>query len=324
MDTATLLTYSETCARKGAWSKDWERRRLDATTMLRQGIIAGLTSDREDFGEAAGETIMELAENPGMEMPTSRFLHESVIHHAALADMLTTAIRQPKDKPWGVYPATQTPLGWWASSAFIRPTSPAGLLGVTLASSWNAERHYSTVRSWYGIGEVALQALPMTMVVVILGQHRDGRRSGPWTKGFLHPQNHKLRFRKKSKTSSEVFSDRWEQVWREDRGEISNRDWLQAMLEDDILRDVLFTIEILVPGKSEIGRIRDMAARKMERLEKTKSLPEASLSVCDRPPCPFRGCCHSEVPYSPSEKTGFIRVGTVSGTTKNPSDTQEG
>lgn len=308
MTTPELLSAYETCDRKGFWSRSWQRRRLDATAILREAIRAGVTeSERPDFGTLAGETVMELAVDPGMEMPSSNYLHASVVHHAALADMLTCALRRPQDTAWRLPPLWPAGVPGWTSSALLDP-SGSKLRRIVLASSWSDARHYSEVRSWYALGEVAAYRLPMTMAVLVLGPHRDGRRSGPWTKGFLHPMNHTLRFRKKSKSSSEVFNDKWTQVWREDRGEIDNRQWLQAMLADDILRDVCFTVEIPVPGVAETDRIRAMAARKLERLMRITETPEPSLSVCDRPPCPFRGCCWSETPYEPSERTGFVRI----------------
>jgi hypothetical protein len=271
-------------------------------------MTAGLTEvEREDFGELAGETIMDLAVSPGLETPASRNIHESVVHHAALADVLTTAVRRPGSPPWS--PPVPTPVGdhLWHSGAFL-DRSGGHLRRLSLVTSWSDERHYSELRSWYSLGEVAAYELPMKVVVLILGQHRDGRRHGPFTKGFLHPQNHKLRFRKRQKVTSEVFSDRWAKVWREDREEIATKDWLEAMLEDDILRDVCFVVDLPVPPKVQLQRIRDMAARKLDRAMKMTAKPEPSLSVCDRPACPFKGCCWSETPYTPSTKSGFATV----------------
>jgi hypothetical protein len=69
----------------------------------------------------------------------------------------------------------------------------------------------------------------------------------------------------------------------------------------------LHSVNIPVPEKLNRERIQDMAARKLLRLEKRGSLPEASLSVCDRPPCIFKGCCHSPKPFEPNWKTGFVQ-----------------
>lgn len=323
MSTPDLLTAYESCDLRGYWARDWQRKRLDATDMLRRAITAGVTeSEREDFGQLAGETMMELAEDPGMETPSSRSIYESVVHHAALADMLTGALRKPDTKPWAIPPPTTLGGAPWASRAFLDPSGDK-LRAVVLASSWGTDRHYREVQSWYALGEAAAYSLPIQLVVLRLGEQRDGRRTGTWTQGFLHPRNHKLRFRKKSRSTFESFNDRWEKVWREDRGEITNRQWMQAMLDDDILRDACFTVDIPQPSKSLLGRIQDIAARKLDTLYSLGSKPEPSLSLCQR--CQFRGCCWSEEPYPPSEKAGFVRIkmgGDLGGTSNDKTGLQ--
>jgi hypothetical protein len=87
----------------------------------------------------------------------------------------------------------------------------------------------------------------MQQIVLVLGVHRDGRRHSPWAKGLLHPANRKLRFRKRQGSSTEGFKDTWERAWREDHAEIDRMAWLQAMLEDCVLRDVCFNVDIPVP-----------------------------------------------------------------------------
>ena len=303
LPTPDLLTAAEACARRGVFARDWQRRRLTANHVLYGAVRTGLTETRDDFGQAAGETVMELAEDRGMDRPLGGDLYRSIIHHAALADLVTGAIRKPLDAPWSIPEPEMVNGVPWDSSAYLDP-SGTKLRRVLFVSHWTDERHYREVRSWYATGEVCAYKLPMQMAVVVLGQHRDGRRAGPWTKGFLHPQNHKLRFRKKSRSSSEVFSEKWEQVWREDRGEIDNRTWLQAMMDDDVLRDVLFTVDIPVPDPEMVRRVRAMASRKLERVRKIVALPEASLSVCEG--CPFKACCWSEPEFLPGTNNGFM------------------
>jgi hypothetical protein len=77
------------------------------------------------------------------------------------------------------------------------------------------------------------------------------------------------------------ISDKWEHVWREDRGEISTREWLHAMLADDVLRDVWFTVDIPQPSAPLARRIQDIASQKLERLSTIVDLPEPSMSVCN-------------------------------------------
>ncbi len=308
MDTPTLLTAYEHCDRKGVWSRDWKEGRLRSNEMLIEAIRAGvIEKEREDFGVVAGERVMELAEDPGLENPANHQIYDSVIHHATLADILVSAIRRPQGDSWVLPPAATLGGAPWASGAYFDPSGKS-LRRVALVSAWNDERHYSEMRSWYSLGEVAAYEMPLTVIVLVLGQLRDGKRHTPFAKGFLHPVNRLLRFRKKGRSSSEVFSDRWKPAWREEHDEIETRQWLQSMLADDILRDVCFTVELPVPGKAQLMRIREMAAKKLDRLDKLGKLPEASMSVCDRPPCSFRGCCWSEEPYLPSSKTGFVQI----------------
>jgi len=159
------------------------------------------------------------------------------------------------------------------------------------------------------LGEIAHYNLPMSLIVCVIGQERDGLRSGPFTVGFLHPANHGLRFRKKSRSTSEVFNDKWERIHREDHAEISRETWLNAMLKDDVLREVLFREDIAIPATPHLLRIREMASRKLERLYALKEKPEANLSSCDWPvPCVFRGCCHVIPEREPNQNNGFINL----------------
>jgi hypothetical protein len=133
----------------------------------------------------------------------------------------------------------------------------------------------------------------MQQVVIVLGQSREGKRHSAWAKGLLHPVNKKLRFRKKNAVS-EPFKSSWEQIWREDHDEITTRDWLQTMLSDGVLQDLCFSVNIAVPEKFACQSILDMAARKLEKLEKMKSLPDPQLTGCNWPkPCLFRTPCHA-------------------------------
>lgn len=302
MNTASLLTDFETCARKGVWARSYQPQRLISSRMTLEAIRTAIVAETaQDWGELAGSEVLQLAEDRGLDTDTPR-LYDSVCHHAAMADILVSSIRKPEDQPWLIPERVQN----WTSGCFLSPDGST-LRRIILASHWTDARHYAECRSWPTMGEIATYNLPMQLVVFIVGQQRDGRRSSPWVSGFLHPQNHQLRFRKKSRSTSEVFSDKWEKIYREDHGEISRETWLQAMLTDDVLPEVLFRVDVPIPDKLQLNRIRDLANRKMDRLYSIKEIPEANLSTCDFPtPCVFRGCCHVIPERKPSEKNGFI------------------
>ena len=268
---------------------------------LRRALMAPETPEMH-LGELAGSAVMELAETRGLETNSSHRIYDSCVNLAALADILVTAIRKPGDEPW----ACPEPVQNWTSSAFLSPDGNF-LRRVVLVSHWSDERKISECRSWFSLGECAHYGLPMQTVVCIIGQMKDGLRRGPWTQGFLHPRNKALRFRKKSRETTEVFNDRWIKIFREDHAEISRERWLQAMLVDDVLPEVMFRVDIPLPESSQRQRVLDLARRKMDRLQSLKRTPEACLSVCDFPvPCQFRRLCHGEQEREPSEKTGYI------------------
>lgn len=252
------------------------------------GVTAGLTIDEHDnYGEYAGEEVVTLAAERGLDMDhVNRY--RSVMNHAAIADIVTAAIRKPGSPALQVH----TKGSAWNFSSLIDPSGNY-LRRFLPVGTWNQERQEHEVRSWYGLGEVCMAEMPMQMVVAQLGTMNGGRRHGHWSKALLHPQHSSLRFRKRSRATIDGFKETWIPVWREDHDEIERHRWLQAMHEDEVLQEVLFVVEIGLPGELEAGRIRDMANRKLDAAAAVTKLPDKQLSTCDGPlaPCPFRGCC---------------------------------
>lgn len=307
MNSPEALTALETCERQAWWRGLWARGKVDGNEMLQEGIRAGLTTARPDFGEAAGEAVYALGAEPGLATEQSN-VYDEVMHLACIADAVATALRPPGEAPW--LPAEPALLGaegpLWRSGAYLDPTGTT-LRRVALASAWSDERHYAEARSWASLGEVCAYGLPMQQATIVLGQRRNGKRHGPWAKGLRHPANRKLRFRKK-KAVAEGFKSSWVEIWREDFDDISTHDWLQAMLEDGVLPDVCFNVDLAVPEPVARQRIVELAARKLDRLEKIQALPDLQLTGCDWPrPCLFRSPCHKG--EEPGPRFGFVAAG---------------
>jgi hypothetical protein len=286
--TAEMLTAFETCPRQAWWRREWERTKMGATQMLQAGVCAAmLEAERKDWGEVAGETVYALGAEPGL-LTEHYDVHSEVIHLAAIADVVASAVRPPGSLPWLVPES----LDGWEPSCFLSPDG-LHLRRIVFASSWNDDRHYSVCRSWPSLGPVSYYKMPMQIAVVILGQHRGGKYFSSWSRGLLHPMNKKLRFRKKRDIAA-GFKASWEEVWREDHAEISTEQWLQAMLEDGALADACFSVDIAVPEKPARDRIVDMAKRKLDRVAALTELPDPQLTGCDWPaPCIFRDPCHA-------------------------------
>ena len=311
MTTPELLSNYETCDRKGYWSRSYAPRKLSITRMMQEAIREALMAPEGDWGEIAGSAMLQLAQDRGLETETHK-VYDSVIHHACIADLIATLLRKPGEPPWLI----PEPMENWMPDCYLSANGDF-LRRVVLVSHWNDERHDAECRSWFTLGEQAHYGLPMQLAVFVIGQQRDGRRtSSPWASGFLHPQNHELRFRKRNKGQRQdgnVFGDGWVKVFREDHDEIRREKWLESMLRDDVLYEVCFREDIPVLPLLHLQRARQMAAVKLDRLYGLKDVPEANLSVCDWPvPCPFRKLCHTLPEKGPEEKYGFVRVSALS------------
>jgi hypothetical protein len=300
MNSADTLTSFELCQRKAYWSERWERHKLLPVEMLRMGVLAGLTvTERTDYGEFAGEEVVTLAAERGMDIDRDKHnVYRAVMNHAGIADIVTTAIRKEGQPAWTTEKSRDNN---WVRSCLIDPGGTY-LRRFVPAGSWNQERQEHEIRSWYGLGEVCMAKLPMQMVVAQLGTMNGGRRHGHWSKALLHPQGSSLRFKLRSRKTVDGFKETWVPIWREEHDDIDRQKWLAAMHEDRVLEEVLFVVDIPLPGELEAQRIRDMANRKLEAIAKLTALPEKQLSTCDGPlaPCPFRGCCWGEPETAPS------------------------
>jgi len=301
LGTAELLTADENCHRAGFWTQRWERPKGTPVDFLQYGIRQGLTeAGTGDHGETSGEYLYELGASRQLDSKQMD-IHAEIVHLSAISDIVTTALRKAGDAPWRV-PET---LPEWTPSCYLSPSGDY-LRRVIFTTSWSDEKHYSFCRAWHTLGPVCHYSLPMQLAIIILGQHKNGKYHSFWTHGLRHPANKKLRFRKKNAIAT-PFKESWNEVWREDFDDIPTAEWLSSMHSDDVLRDLCFSLTVPVPEELARKRIVDLAARKMEAIRTTKSLPDENLSSCDWPQvCVFRNPCHKG--DAPNGRFGFVPV----------------
>jgi hypothetical protein len=309
MNTDELLSQIETCERAAWWSLDWEKSRITPNQLLLEGIREGLLSGRSDFNESAGERVVEIASK--RELTTDYpGVYDQVIHTASLADVLSHTLRKAAGEPWKLPEPTTIPGGHeWASSVFLAPGGQT-LRRVVLVSHWDKDRHYSHCRDWSTIGNICAYELPMQLAICVLGQVRDGKRYGYFSRGYRHPVNKGLRFRKRTDAGSK-FKSSWEPIFREDHDEITTADWLSAMHSDGVLADSAFSVTVDVPTKEARQHVLDLAARKLDRLMSLKTVPDEQFTGCNWPVrCPYISPCHGGAP-EPNGRYGFVRVDQV-------------
>jgi hypothetical protein len=247
---------------------------------------------------------MTLAAERGLDIEGSG-VYPIALHTASLADLVTTLLRcgdlraRPEDKTVGSVN--------WVSSAYLG-ASGVRLHRVLLVSRWSSDRAKAERYSWHTLGEQSVYELPMTIHVVVLGQRRDGKYHGSFSKGWLHPHGRMLRIRKRS---GESFSGRWTIAWREEQDTISRDKWSETMEADGVMEDSMFEIECEPPSQKMSSEIRLLAENKLRQIQEYKRVPDMNPSSCFWPtPCQFVGCCWQFL--KPSERNGFVPVSQLS------------
>ena len=313
---AETLADLESCDRRGYFSETWESNRLHPTKMLYLAIEEALTqTERADRGEVAGETVVTLCADRGIETNQSDKYHVGN-HHAVLADIVTSHLASLPNAPWQRLEPVEASGVIWEPTAFL--DASGRLVRPILVDGWDDERQQSELHSWHTLGNMAFYELPMTLEVVILGVSRNGRRHSSWSKGLLHPRNRKLRFQKQAATKDTTFAESWRKVWREDYASITREKWLEAMDDDRQFEELTRHLAVGLPGPERLEQLRDIIRLKAQPRDRgtgqcASGIPLPSYSACDFPrPCPFRRCCLGPVEILPSESEGFFRRARVS------------
>lgn len=301
METSSFLMADDRCRRSAFWSQDWERNLVAPTSALYQGIEAGLSYDEgdEDPGQVAGDTVFTLASERGLDTPQADQLGQAQ-HMGALADILTFFLR--KGEPWVKPEAVEVGETSWEAGVWLDATATR-LRRLVLVDNWSENRARSEKHSWRTIGEACVYDMPVVETVLVVGQNRDGRRHSPWSKAWLHPVNQDLRMRKRD---GEKFSGKWRPVWREDV-DYNRETWIETMVDDGVVTDVVFEVEIPPPSGITRVKVLDLMQRKLAEIRGLKATPDPCPSVCDWPsPCQFVGACWNFT--VPSESNGFIQI----------------
>lgn len=302
LGSAELITAFEECPRKAWFSLRWKKYKLTSTQMLQKGVAAAVAEKtRKDWGELAGEIIVGLGAEPGL-ISEQYDVYSEVIHLASMADVVSCAIRRPGDAPWRVPDAIDS---WEPSNLFMSPDG-SRLRRIVFSTSWSKDKHYSLCRSWHTMGPICHYQLPMQMIVIITGQHREGRYHSYWCHGLRHPVSKQLRFRKKQDKGT-PFKASWIEIWRPDFDDISTEDWIAAMAQDEVLPDICFKVDVEVPPEEVREKMVALAEKKMDTIYDTKAIPDIQYSGCDWPTkCNYLSPCHANL--MPSGKFGFVRV----------------
>jgi hypothetical protein len=271
---APLMAVDDRCHRAG-----WRAMRqipgpLPPIDVLRNAVDIGLGAYR-DRSEMAAADVRQAALRNGLEVERGQNIYQISEHLAALAEQIVYVVGGADS--W-VRPTTVAlDAGHsWESRAWVGPN---GLRRVVLT-----DRHRErTEMTWRDAGEQAVYGGLLTEIIVILGNHRDGRFHGHWAKGWKHPRNGEVRI----SLGIGGESSKWNQIWREDEG-MKVEEWTMKM--QPTMPSALRIIERVELDAGQRAAWKKLALRKIYAIEYDPE-PDMQPSQCFRPsPCLFGPC----------------------------------
>jgi hypothetical protein len=275
--TAAILGYDDRCHRAG-WRSlhDYHLGPQGIMPILREAVDVGLGAADNRPGRA-GMALRAAAINRRLETDAKEGIYNISEHLAALAEQVVYVVGG--EKPW-----TRPRAVWldseltWEPSCWLDPVS-GGLRRVVLTTKANRAEWVS----WWAQGEQAIYGGTMTEIVVVLGQQREGRFHGYWSKGWKHPKSKEVRL---SDIAGGEFRS-WDAIWREDE-RIGEKDWGRLM--GPTMHLAMFIQEWKTMGAIERVRWKALAVRKLKSM-RAKWEPDPQLSQCNTPgKCPFGPC----------------------------------
>lgn len=301
---AELLDTWDRCERRFAFQQKYESVAISPLGLLYSALEAAIVSD--DPEQSAKDACMEIAAKS--ELQLTELNSFSVIRHVGLlAGLIGLALRHKLGKlePRGTVRCDDYD---WDSALF---TSADGTNHrIVLTSHWDDDRLRSYAHSWGTIGELAALQENLTLTAIVIGAQRGGRRHSAWTKGFLHPVNHALRFARRQQQGS-GFNEGWEEVWREHRSEISTDKWIAQMQQDGILDTLISSRAIaykdddnrMISARREIVQI----SYEMEGASESAPMRRSSCDETGRGACPYQPVCYSPISIEPSSLANLYR-----------------
>lgn len=273
----------ERCPRKLKWEKTYLQSRIKPLEAIYKGVEAGLE------GKDARDAVMALAADPGLDLEGVE-VYPLAVHYSALAEILAFYLMAGQ-KPW-------TRVGQvWESGDELRR--------IVLVDRWSEERKMQEIRSWRTVAETCKHNRPMLLNFLVVGSSSDQRRVSPWTRGYSHPKNNGLQFRKKD---GESLGPGWEPVWRE-RWQRNCDRWLAVMQRDGVFDGLVHSVRVQVPPRRD-EFLADMARLDGEIADLPENPPMRRGGCYRFGACQYVGVCHAQEPKTPGE-CGWIALSDV-------------
>lgn len=313
----TQLEHWDRCRRLWQFGTQYQANRVTPLGAVYQALhlVLHATKDTYTGPEIARDYVMELAGTRGVQTDRPD-PYDMMKHYAAMAECLARILRQPNSepiRPYGViYQGKAKPddsNGWNVESYLV--DGGMRLMRFVLVDHWDDDRQLAELHSWRSIGDICVTGLPMSLRVLVIGQSRQGRRFGNWTRAKQHPYNKSIRFKRKQAKDEDLVGE-WRTVWRENT-QVTADHWIEQMARDQVLRESAFEVRVKVPDKLQRERVLEDISRIAAEMDKAKQQAERfpmTRSACDdaiRGACRYQSVCYAPMEIEPEETGLFTR-----------------
>jgi hypothetical protein len=300
---ATALTHFQDCRRRHLIELDWYAHHHRPKTLfdrLLSRAIYKLSNGGDPVAEAdeARTQFLEAAANPGLDQPYGTNTYQVAKDWCAMLETIPRAVATLvllTVKPAGV--VFLDDLTSWQTTSWM---DDSGTLHRWITvDKWNEDALAREMHGWHAFGDMAVLRAPMMLHVIEIGQMRKGRRASQWARGWRHPSVaniHGVHFKHKDGSSYQ----KWTPLYLADAGDITPEDWVEAMIRDRVIDDVVHHVTVNAPSDAVCeDTVRQMLAeaRRMRAMEREgydwTEIP-MSRGACDGlVPCIWQDACYA-------------------------------
>jgi hypothetical protein len=299
---ALIMSEWQDCKRRYVLSRDWRvikwRPKSLFDACLRRAIFR--ISNGLHVEEAAMDArteFMGAAANPGLDGDKLFDPYKTAMDYCAMLDTILIALS--KLTLLCLHDVKDLELTETVSWRTISHADDSGTLHRWITvDNWGHSDIARELHSWWVMGDVCVNRVPMTLHIVEIGQIRNNRRASPWARGYKHPALPGMQIRFK-KVGGQEFGSDWKPFYLADHGHAIGPDaWVAIMEKEGVAQERIHHLNVNCPSDSICVSTTDQIITEttaMETLKGSWSTLPMSRNHCDTyVPCPFQHACYSE------------------------------
>jgi hypothetical protein len=299
LDALTLSEWQD-CKRRYVLSRDWRMVKWRPKSLfdacLRRAIFKMSNGQHVEEATLDAKTqFIQSAVNPGLDIHTDPY--KMSMDYCAMLDTILRALAKTTLMSLHDVKDLEIEDGVvWRTSAHA---DDSGTLHRWITvDDWGEGDISRELHSWWIMGDVCVNRVPLTLHVVEIGQIRGGRRSSPWARAFKHPTMDGMHVRFK-KTSGEEFGGLWRPLYLGDASNQLDADaWVEIMWKEGAAQERMHRLNVNCPSEGvcadTVAQVVAEASAMQSLGAKWSDLP-MSRNHCDTyVVCPFQSACYSE------------------------------